>query len=159
MQACFELADEKKAVHFSSVLAPLLSAPLVFAFQGDLGAGKTTLIRAMLRALGVTGSIKSPTFSWVESYDFPDYVIHHFDLYRLSDKSTDESNLDAFGFRDYFSSDAICCIEWPERAPSLKSHIDVLFSLEIKGEGRQLSVTALSAPGKILLDALRRILK
>jgi tRNA threonylcarbamoyladenosine biosynthesis protein TsaE len=131
----------------------------VLSFQGDLGAGKTTLIRAMLRALGVTGSIKSPTFSWVESYDFSAYTIHHFDLYRL----TDTANLNTFGFRDYFSSDAICCIEWAERAPSLKSYLDVVFSIEMKGEsqgeGRLLSVTALRPPGEIVVDHLRSILK
>jgi tRNA threonylcarbamoyladenosine biosynthesis protein TsaE len=155
VKICFDLADEKESIAFSSVLSSVLVAPLILSFHGDLGAGKTTLIRAMLRALGVTGSIKSPTFSWVESYDFQNYAIHHFDLYRLTNKT----NLDALGFRDYFSSDTICCIEWAERAPSLKPYIDMVFSLELDGEGRCLSVTALREPGKIILDSLRRILK
>ncbi|MCH9756176.1 MAG: tRNA (adenosine(37)-N6)-threonylcarbamoyltransferase complex ATPase subunit type 1 TsaE [Gammaproteobacteria bacterium] len=155
MEVCFDLADEAKTAVLARDLASCLTTPLILSFQGDLGTGKTTLIRAMLRALGVTGAIKSPTFSYVESYTFSDYVIHHFDLYRLSDEST----LDAFGFRDYFSPDAICCIEWPERAPSLKPYIDVLFSLEVCGAGRTLSVTALSVAGETLLGDLRRKLK
>jgi tRNA threonylcarbamoyladenosine biosynthesis protein TsaE len=155
VQACFDLADEKKTIALSSALASCLAAPLILSFQGDLGAGKTSMIRAMLRALHVKGPIKSPTFSLVESYSFPNYCVHHFDLYRLSD----EVSLDALGFRDYFSSDAICCIEWPERAPSLKPYVDVIFSLEVKGEGRLLSITALRAPGEHLLNRLRRIVK
>ncbi|MDF1646587.1 MAG: tRNA (adenosine(37)-N6)-threonylcarbamoyltransferase complex ATPase subunit type 1 TsaE [Legionellaceae bacterium] len=155
MKACFDLADEAETIVLARALAPYLDAPLVLSFQGGLGAGKTTFIRAMLRAQGITGTIKSPTFSWVESYTFSSCVLHHFDLYRLSDETT----LDDFGFRDYFSPDSICCIEWAERAPSLKPYMDVVFSFEVSGEGRVLSVTALSAPGEILVDGLRRILK
>ena len=153
MTICFDLADEQATNDFASALSTCLVAPLTLSFQGDLGTGKTTLIRAMLRALGIKGLIKSPTFSWVESYTLQQYVIHHFDLYRLSDDLT----LDAFGFRDYFSQDAVCCIEWAERAPSLKPYIDVVFSLEMDGDGRRLLVSALRAPGRHLLDALRRI--
>ncbi len=154
MEACFDLADEHETKLLGYALGSCLVAPLTLGFQGGLGVGKTTLIRAMLQAQGVTGSIKSPTFSLVESYDFSDYVIHHFDLYRLSD----ETALDALGFRDYFSPDAICCIEWPDRAPSLKAHVDVIFSLEVSGAGRKLSVTALRAVGEALLDNLQETL-
>src|SRR3990167_5885979 len=122
MTICMHLADEKDILPFSSALAAVLTPPLVLGFQGDLGAGKTTCIRALLRALGITGPIKSPTFSWVESYVLSNDVIHHFDLYRLKDAVC----LNTFGFRDYFSEDAICCIEWPERAPALKAYIDVV---------------------------------
>lgn len=139
----------------AQALASCLSAPLSLGFQGDLGTGKTTLIRGLLRALGVTESIKSPTFSLVESYYLSAYVVHHFDLYRLSDAT----ELDALGFRDYFSSDAVCCIEWPERAPGLKQYTDVVFSFEVHGEGRTLSVDALRTPGEALVDNLWRILK
>lgn len=154
MESCFELADEQETARLGSTLGACLFAPLILCFQGGLGAGKTTLIRAMLRALGVTGTIKSPTFSLVESYHLSDYVVHHFDLYRLHD----ETALDALGFRDYFSSDAVCCIEWPERAPSMKPHIDVLFSLEVSGAGRTISVTALRPAGEALVDNLREAL-
>ena len=155
MKANFDLASEEETKHLAEALASCLTVPLILSFQGALGAGKTTLIRAMLRALGIAGTIKSPTFSWVESYPFSDYVIHHFDLYRLSS----DTALETFGFRDYFSSDAICCIEWASRAPGLKPYVDVVFSLEVCGAGRILSVTALRAPGKTLLDSLRRTLK
>ena len=155
MDANFALASEEETKHLASVLAASLTAPLVFGFEGGLGTGKTTLIRAMLRALGVTGTIKSPTFSYVESYSFADYLIHHFDLYRLSG----DAALDTFGFRDYFSPDAICCIEWASRVPGLKPYVDVVFSLEVFGAGRTLSVTALRAAGEPLVDSLRRTLK
>ncbi len=155
MACCFHLADEKGTDAVAQALASCLFSPLSLGFQGDLGTGKTTLIRGFLRALGVTESIKSPTFSLVESYHFSEYVVHHFDLYRLSDAT----ELDALGFRDYFASDAVCCIEWPQRAPGLKPYIDVIFSLEVHGEGRILSVDALRAPGEALVDNLRRILK
>ncbi len=87
-------------------------------FQGEIGAGKTTLIRSILRALGVKGKIKSPTFSIMESYesDMPNteqkFHIFHFDLYRLSDPE----ELEYLGWRDCFSGPSLCCIEWPENA-------------------------------------------
>ncbi len=152
MQARFYLADESKTMACAAILAKALVAPLVFAFQGDLGTGKTALIRGMLQSLGVSGRIKSPTFALVESYALPNFSLHHFDLYRLSE----ETELDALGFRDYFTADAVCCIEWAERAPNLKSCVDVLFSLEVQGAGRLLSVTAFTPLGEALLDALRR---
>lgn len=153
MQALFNLPNEQAANRFAGVLVEALIAPLVLGFQGDLGTGKTTLIRAMLRNLGVTGAIKSPTFAWVESYFLAHFVVHHFDLYRLSDDTT----FDMLGFRDYFSSDAICCIEWPERDPSLATLIDLSFSLEICGNGRKLLVSALSKPGERVLSHLQRM--
>ncbi len=157
MKACFNLADEAATNDLAKKLASCLTAPLFLSFQGDLGAGKTTLIRGILRELGVTGAIKSPTFSLLESYFFSDYVIHHFDLYRLSDANN--TSLDALGFRDHFASDAIFCIEWAARAPSLNPYIDVVFLLEVKGEGRMLSVTAKRAAGEALVSHLRRTVK
>ena len=118
--------------------------------MGQNGAGKTTLIRAMLRALGVDSAIKSPTFSLVESYQVRHLHIHHFDLYRIQD----ESELEYIGFRDYFSKDAICCIEWPERVPSCIEHADVGFSLNMKGTGREMQVRALSSAGTSMLSCL-----
>jgi tRNA threonylcarbamoyladenosine biosynthesis protein TsaE len=152
MKACFELPDEQTTQALAHVLASELTFPLVLTFDGALGTGKTTLIRGILRALGVTGAIKSPTFSLVESYPLTNYIFHHFDLYRLSD----ETELEAVGFRDYFAEDTICCIEWPTRAPCLGAFVDLTFELEMKGEGRQLTVTAVTDAGKALLDCLRR---
>lgn len=150
MKLCFELPDEQATTAIANALAHCLTSSSILTFSGDLGAGKTALIRGMLRALGVTSTIKSPTFSVVESYHMPHYVVHHFDLYRLSD----ETELEAMGVRDYFSSEAVCCIEWPERAPYLLAHVDVNFLLNIQHEGRTLIATALSEKGTSLLTCL-----
>ena len=141
-----QLASEQVAIR----IAACLVSPLTLAFSGEIGAGKTTLIRAMLRALGVDSAIKSPTFSLVESYQVRHLHIHHFDLYRIQD----ESELEYIGFRDYFSKDAICCIEWPERVPSCIEHADVGFSLNMKGTGREMQVRALSSAGASMLSCL-----
>jgi tRNA threonylcarbamoyladenosine biosynthesis protein TsaE len=131
-------------------LASCLISPLVLTFNGDIGAGKTTLIRAMLRSLGVTSAIKSPTFSLVESYQTSNFHIHHFDLYRIHD----ETELEYVGFRDYFEDNAICCIEWPDRAKSYRSMADIDFTLDLKGNGREMQIQALSSVGQTVLSCL-----
>jgi tRNA threonylcarbamoyladenosine biosynthesis protein TsaE len=124
---------------------------LIVTFSGEIGAGKTTLVRAFLRALGVDSAIKSPTFSLVESYSInPSLFIHHFDLYRI----VAEEELDLIGFRDYFVENAVCCIEWPERAPDYLSTIDIAFSLDIKKMGRILHARANSQKGMIALNCI-----
>lgn len=141
-----EATSEKMAVR----LAACLSSPLVLTFSGDIGAGKTTFIRAMLRSLGIQTAIKSPTFSLVESYQRADLQLHHFDLYRIHD----EAELDYIGFRDYFSANAVCCIEWPERAPGYLAMADIKFTLDIKGVGREMQAHALSSTGASVLSCL-----
>ena len=141
-----ELASENMAIR----TAACVLTPLVLTFSGDIGAGKTTFIRAMLRSLGVKSAIKSPTFSLVESYQGNHLQIHHFDLYRIHD----EAELDYIGFRDYFSDNALCCIEWPERASRYLALADVGFSLSIKGAGREMQLCALSPAGAAVLSCL-----
>jgi tRNA threonylcarbamoyladenosine biosynthesis protein TsaE len=151
----FDLLNESDTETMGLHIAKCIESPAVFAFRGDLGAGKTTLIRAMLRSLGITGPIKSPTFSLVESYQLPKKSIelHHFDLYRIED----EAELEFIGFRDYFSHNMICCIEWPERAPNALGAYDVDFSfLSVNDMHRVLKVTAMSALGVIFLSCLSR---
>ena len=103
-------------------------------------------------ALGVTGATKSPTFSLIESYLFSEYTLHHVDLYRLSD----DTELEAVGFRDYLLPDTVCCVEWPTRAPALAPYVDVTFELELQGAGRRLTVEGFSQAGHVLLSCLRR---
>ena len=153
-----DLPDERASEQFAVRLAACLISPLVLTFSGEIGAGKTTLIRAMLRCLGVTSAIKSPTFSLIESYSLEreqgnQLHVHHFDLYRVHDAS----ELDYIGFRDYFSNDAVCCIEWPERVARELIHADVGFSLSLKGAGRELCAQALSPAGVQLLSCLRDV--
>lgn len=104
----------------------------IFYFQGEIGAGKTTLIRSLLRYLGVEGTIKSPTFSIMEPYMTGGFPIYHFDLYRL----TSPEELEYLGWRDCFSGPALCCIEWPEHAKDYLPKPDLLITLTILEEGR-----------------------
>lgn len=144
------LPDVTSTEDFARRLASYLTAPLVFTFSGELGAGKTTFIRAMLRALGVKSAIKSPTFSLIESYQCKGLQIHHFDLYRIQD----ESELEYIGFRDYFQDNSLCCIEWPERASHSLEHVDVNFAFAFSGGGRLLTLNATSIAGETILDHL-----
>lgn len=141
-----EAASEKIAER----LAACLFSPLVLTFSGEIGAGKTTIIRALLRSLGVKSTIKSPTFSLVESYLGTHLQIHHFDLYRI----TEETELDYIGFRDYFDTGALCCIEWPERAGSYLTKIDIAFKLNFKGAGREIQINTFSSAGNAVLSCL-----
>ena len=153
--ACqYDMLDEPSMQKIAARLASCLTAPLLLTFKGDLGTGKTTFIRAMLRALGITGSIKSPTFSLLESYTYQHWSIHHVDLYRLQD----ELELEYLGFRDFLSDDAICCIEWPERASFCLEMADISCSFSMKGSGRRLECHALTTTGKHVLACVKRSL-
>lgn len=147
---CIALPDVQYSEALAVRLATCLTAPLVLTFSGEIGAGKTTFIRAMLRALGVKSAIKSPTFSLLESYQCQYLQVHHFDLYRIHD----ETELEYIGFRDYFLTDAICCIEWPERAGQSLEHVDINFAFTIEGSGRLLTLTATTAAGELILSCL-----
>lgn len=120
---------------------------------GDLGAGKTTLVRATLRALGHAGRVRSPTYTLVEPYSLATQTgaleLYHFDLYRFTDPA---EWIDA-GFREYFDSGAVCLIEWPQRAGGLLGVPDLEFKLEQEGEGRVLIARAFSETGKSCLES------
>lgn len=144
------LPDESSSEALAARLAISLISPLVMTFSGEIGAGKTTFIRAMLRALGIKTAIKSPTFSLIESYQSQHLQIHHFDLYRIHD----EAELEYIGFRDYFLNDSVCCIEWPERASQSLDCVDINFAFAISGGGRLLTLRAFSTAGETILSSL-----
>jgi tRNA threonylcarbamoyladenosine biosynthesis protein TsaE len=119
--------------------------------HGDLGAGKTTLTRHLLHALGVSGRIKSPTYTIVESYDTASFEVWHFDFYRFNDPQEWE---DA-GFRDIFASPGLKLAEWPQKAEGLLPAADLDIALLTEGESaRRVTLTAHTAAGLALLEGL-----
>jgi len=118
--------------------------------QGDLGAGKTSLVRAFLRHCGVSGRIKSPSYALLESYEVSNLYFYHLDFYRFSDPA---EWLDA-GFRDLFKSRAVVLIEWPERAGHLLGPPDLLVQLVYAGSGRTATLSAYTEKGQVWIDAL-----
>ena len=143
-----DLLDEQMTLQVAKRFASIISSPLVIGFSGEIGAGKTTFIRAMLRALGIEGGIKSPTYALVESYMINNLHIHHFDLYRIQE----EVELEFLGFRDYITNEALCCIEWPERVQCSLDCIDIHLSLTTKGLGREMQIIAKSPRGQDVLS-------
>jgi tRNA threonylcarbamoyladenosine biosynthesis protein TsaE len=123
---------------------------MVIYLRGDLGAGKTTLVRALLHALGYHGRVKSPTYTLLEQYEIAGLNLRHFDLYRFRS----EEEWEAAGFRDEFNSGNICLIEWPEKAQGLAPQADVELSLEVLPQGRNLGLRANTGTGRECLDSL-----
>ena len=118
--------------------------------HGPLGAGKTTLVRGMLRALGYIGAVKSPTFTLVEPYEFQQRHFYHFDLYRLNNPE----ELEFVGVRDYLHGNGVCVVEWAERAQGILPTPDVDIIISLTETGRMTRITSLSARGNILVGAL-----
>ncbi|MGH8497117.1 MAG: tRNA (adenosine(37)-N6)-threonylcarbamoyltransferase complex ATPase subunit type 1 TsaE [Gammaproteobacteria bacterium] len=102
-------------------------------FRGPLGAGKTTLIRALLEALGISGTIRSPSYTLVEAYPLDGTTVQHVDLYRLNDPA----ELENLGFAELLDGRAICLVEWPERVPRLEAHADLIIDMEVEGRLRR----------------------
>jgi tRNA threonylcarbamoyladenosine biosynthesis protein TsaE len=154
----FALADENATARLGAALAQSVEAAfaairergLVIGLSGDLGAGKTSLVRAMLRALGVTGPVRSPTFTLVEPYVVSSIDFYHFDFYRL----TDPREFAFVGFRDLFGESRVCLVEWPERAAGQLPAADLQFTLRVAGSGRHVGVVAGSELGTACLDRI-----
>jgi tRNA threonylcarbamoyladenosine biosynthesis protein TsaE len=142
------LADEAATLRLGAELAEWISPGRVLHLRGDLGSGKTTLVRGLLRALGHAGRVKSPTYTLVELYSVSSLNLYHFDFYRFKDR-TEWLNS---GFRDYFSPDSACIVEWPERAGDLLALPDLDLRLEFDGEGRRASLAAHSDSGRSWLS-------
>jgi len=127
------LDDEIALLNYASDLATQIQAPRIIYLQGPLGAGKTTLTRGLLRAWGYEGTVKSPTFTLVETYEFLEFSVHHFDLYRIRDPE----ELVLIGVRDYCNSASICIFEWPECAQGQLGAPDITISIKILDNNRR----------------------
>ena len=149
-----KLPDAEATVRLGAALAAGIAPGRVLHLRGELGTGKTTLVRGLLRALGVTGPIKSPTYTWVEPYSISRLDLYHFDFYRFDDRSAWLSS----GLRDYFRADAACIVEWPERAGDALPGPDVALALSYDGEARRAEVWAYSPGGEAWLSSLQQAL-
>lgn len=145
----FELPDETATLALGARLAEAIEPGLVIYLHGDLGAGKTTLVRGLLHKLGHVGKVKSPTYTLVEPYVVSGLNLYHFDLYRF----VDPEEWEASGFRDYFNAQSVCFVEWPEKAGGLLPEPDLDIRLEPQEQGRKGVMTANTDAGKRSLEA------
>jgi tRNA threonylcarbamoyladenosine biosynthesis protein TsaE len=135
--------DEASMESLGGRLGAVCEPGLVVFLQGDLGMGKTTFSRGVLRALGHIGVVKSPTYTLVESYELGDLQVFHFDLYRL----TDPEELEFIGIRDYFGDFSVSLVEWPERGLGALPSADLVINIKWEASGRRLTYTASTARG------------
>ena len=148
MQQSVWLPDEAATLAFGASLAGSLHAPLVIYLNGSLGAGKTTFARGLLKGLGYTGTVKSPTYAIVESYGLPQCTVHHFDLYRFAEP---EEWHDA-GLDDLTGAGCICLIEWAEKGGSNVPAADICLDFTAKDNGRCCTVRTATARGESVLS-------
>lgn len=131
-------------------LAPLLRPPLIVFLEGDLGTGKTTLTRGILRGLGHRGAVRSPTYTLLEPYDLGPLRLYHLDLYRLGDPE----ELEYLGLRDLLDRDSVLFVEWPQRGCGALPPPDLEIRLDYRGPGRALDLIPHSPAGAELIMAL-----
>lgn len=134
------IPDEAHMIGLGKRLAPALKTGCVVYLHGEMGTGKTTLVRGILQGLGYEGRVKSPTYTLVEPYDINDIQVYHFDLYRLGNPE----ELEFMGIRDYYTDHALILVEWPERGCSVLPPADLDIVLDYQQQGRLLTATRLT---------------
>jgi tRNA threonylcarbamoyladenosine biosynthesis protein TsaE len=144
------LPDERATLALGAALAPCLTPGLTVYLRGELGAGKTTLVRGVLRALGHEGAVKSPTYTLVELYEVSRLHLHHFDFYRFQDP---REWIDA-GFRESFNGRNVSLIEWPERAGGMLPPADLDIALGLLATGRSVELTSSTPAGEKCLACI-----
>ncbi len=156
------LENEQATIAFGQVLAKFCPAGLNIYLYGDLGAGKTTLVRGLIQSFLPDTKVKSPTYTLVEDYDIshaspaeknPNKLTHiyHFDLYRLGDPE----ELEYLGGRDYFSADAVCLVEWPQRGEGWLVKPDLEITLKYQEDGRKVELQSHTEKGKLLSTQIK----
>ena len=144
------LPTEADTAAVGAALAPQLTGGMLVFLSGELGSGKTTLVRALLRRLGERGPVKSPTYTLVEPYVLSRLYFYHFDFYRIKE----ERAVDEIGFREYLTQDAVCLVEWPERAGDRLPRPDLRLTLRYSGSGRRLEMCPETEVGKLCLERM-----
>ncbi|TVT81602.1 tRNA (adenosine(37)-N6)-threonylcarbamoyltransferase complex ATPase subunit type 1 TsaE [Pseudomonas sp. H3(2019)] len=144
------LANEDAMVTLGNRIAQVTEGHGIIFLDGDLGAGKTTLSRGIIRGLGHVGSVKSPTFTLVEPYEIGDIRAFHFDLYRL----VDPEELEFLGIRDYLEDDALCLIEWPQKGAGFLPKPDLTITISPHDSGRSLNLSPQGLRGESWCAAL-----
>jgi tRNA threonylcarbamoyladenosine biosynthesis protein TsaE len=145
-----DVASEQDMERLGGRLAVALQPGVTVFLRGELGAGKTTLVRGLLRALGHEGTVKSPTYTLVEPYECDGLKVYHFDLYRLQDAE----ELEAIGMRDYLDGGGVCLIEWPERGETMLAVPDLEVTITRQDGRRRVELNAHSSAGSAALEAL-----
>ena len=144
------IRDDEEMRRFGARLIDACEHGGVITLSGDLGTGKTTLVRGALQARGVVSGVRSPTYTLVEYYPFADFAVAHFDLYRLGDPE----ELEYLGYRDYLNPQTLCLIEWPQRAAGYLQAVDLAIELDYDPAGRRLQTVAASDWGSELVSRL-----
>ena len=145
------MPDAAATEALGAALAAGVAPGRVLHLRGDLGAGKTTVVRGVLRALGHEGKVKSPTYTLVEPYALSRLHLYHFDFFRLKEAAEWESS----GFREYFGPHAACLVEWPERVGAALGTPDIELRLDFADTGRRASLTPRTPAGEAWLSSLR----
>lgn len=145
-----ELTDSDETELLGAALGRVLPRKCLVFLYGELGAGKTTLMRGLLWAMGHKGAVKSPTYSLVEEYRFADRNVFHFDLYRLKDPE----ELEWLGINDYLRQQALVCIEWPEMGAGYLPPADLEIKLVYQNTGRliEINILAESLKNTLIID-------
>ena len=149
MKRIFDVSSAQAMVALGQLLRGIEMLNVIY-ISGDLGAGKTTLVRGILAGLGLSGPVKSPTFTLVETYTYKSAEIYHFDLYRIEDPR----ELDFIGLEDYFQDSHLCLIEWPERGEGVLPAPDAEIAIQINEQGRRVVIETQSAGGEKWLKGL-----
>ncbi|WP_223514153.1 tRNA (adenosine(37)-N6)-threonylcarbamoyltransferase complex ATPase subunit type 1 TsaE [Pseudomonas sp. GL-R-26] len=144
------LTDEQAMSDFGARIARITQGHGLIFLEGNLGMGKTTLSRGIIRGLGHVGAVKSPTFTLVEPYEIGDIRAFHFDLYRL----VDPEELEFLGIRDYFEDDALCLIEWPDKGAGFLPKADLTITISPQDSGRSLKILSQGSRGEAWCAAL-----